>query len=292
MIVVKTLEEAKKATAGFTTTYFIFQKKKILQAYAQYQDVMNIVNTDIINKGRRFGNQVMVGFWYFDPWYFNANTDKSSAMWDRTSYVSWAAQQRIDVLWIPEFEDEEAIINGPISKYYEKEIDRIWKEERYEDFFINSTNKIQMKKLKNICLNFLVCNTGWKYMISNGDGISGLIQVHFINNHTDSRAGLISAVKSHEGLNCSLSYFRYTEKEKEFLAKVEPTIRAFNLSDDIGILKDQLDVFGKEIDLKIKRLEKFSDNKFLGPGKKLVEVEFSVGKNFDTKYDHFSVLIN
>lgn len=307
MIVVKTLEEAKQATAGFITTYFPFRKKKILyeelyqnytgelyQGYTSdlYQEYTGIINSDFIIRGKKFGNQVMVGFWYFDPWYFDGNVDKLGMVWDNTSCVSWAEKQKIDVIWVPEFEDEFEIINSPVSKYHKKEIDRIWKEECYEDLFINVVNKNRVQKLKNICLSVIVCNTSWKYMIPDIDGIEGLIQAHFINTYTNSRASFLTLIKSPEGLNYSSSYFKYTDKEKAFLALIKPTIMRFDLSNDIGILKDQIDTFGKEINLKINRLEKFSNNKILGPGKKLVEIVFSVGKDDNIKYDHFAVLIN
>jgi len=286
MIVVKTLEEAKQATAGFTTTYFTFQKKKVLSDES-YQG-----HVGLIDSGRKFGNQVMVGFWYLDPWYFDVNTDKSSITWDRSYCLSWADQQKVDIVWAPEFEDEEVIIDIPISKYYEKKIDKIWADEHYDNFFINIINKKRVQKLKHICLNIMICDANWKYMISDEDGISGIIQAHFINNYTNSRAGFLTLDKSPYGLNYSSSYFKYTDKEKAYLASIKPTIERFDLSGDIGVLKDRMDDFGKEIDLKINRLEKFSNDKILGPGKKLVEVGFSVGKDFATKYDNLSVLIN
>jgi hypothetical protein len=288
MIVVKTLEEAKAATAGFNTVHFPFQKKNFMQE-------LHEGHVYTINEGRNFGNKTIISFWhsgainnflYPENFIFNKETELS---WDENACVSWAEQQNIDIVWTSDYDDSISMVNVPDIEYYKNLINRIWKNENYSRLFdIGSFPEVVVKIS---CITRMLSNTGWKYILSTKDGLMRYVHTHFTNKYTNSRMALIKPIKSPEGIYYSSSYYKYTAKEKEIIARIEPTILAFDLTQDLGILKDNIDVFGKEIDLNITRLQKYVDAEIIGP-KKLVEIYFSVGVGENIKHDHFAILIN
>lgn len=285
MQIVKTLEEARQVTIGLQTVHFILQKKD--SASKLHDGYIHLLDT-----GRQYGKKIMVSFMYshvindfatelenltLTPIYNNEGVFNSHLFeWDKDGCIAWAGNKNIDVLWIPEYQDEIDIIQVPKLKYYRTVLATAWEEEGYLDLI---SHPIINDRAKTHCLGRLTADADWKYVGSWKDGIFMLVLAHFTNKYTKARYIMPDPIKAPEGIYYSSSYFNYTDKEKEYLAKIEPTVMSFDFNKDLGILKDNLNVFGKEINLKIIYLKSYVHPEIIGPNRRIVYVNFIVGNN-------------
>jgi hypothetical protein len=287
MIVVTNLNDAKQATQGFTTVHFGFSKPNFIQRLTPEFD-------NIITEGKKFGNKTIASFWYLHQihdFIYPENIVEAAEVieWDKDGCVAWAESHGIDIVWAPELADEISLVDKYNLQYYKALLNKIWNEENYSRF---STDIHNMEKKKGDFVSRLMCNTGWKYATSISDGITAFLKIHFTNKYTDSRCIIVDTIRSPEGLHYSASYSKYSAKEKEVLARVEPTILAFDFTRDLGELSDAIVSTGSEIGLKVRTLNKFVDNEVIGPGKTLIDsyIYIDAVNELDRKYEHFVVI--
>jgi len=290
MIVVTNLNDAKQATQGFTTVHFGFSKPNFIQRLTPEFD-------NIITEGKKFGNKTISSFWYLHQIHDFIYPDNmvenipEDIIWNKDDCIAWAESKGIDIVWAPELSDEIELVNKPNLGYYRDLLNRIWNNENYSRF---STGIHDMEKKKGDFVSRLMCNTGWKYATSISDGITAFLKIHFTNKYTDSRCIIIDTIRSPEGLHYSPNYSTYSAKEKEVLARVEPTVLAFDFTRDLGELADAIVSAGSEIGLKVRTLNKFVDTEVIGPGKILIDsyVYIDAVNELDRKYEHFVVIVN
>jgi hypothetical protein len=284
MLIIKTMPELLAATAGSIVTYFAMKKKK------SASDLHIGINKSL-EEGRKYGNKTVVAFWYdgsvenfLDPRFVSTYTTE----WDKEGCIAWAQSQNVDIVFVPDYEDEIATFNIPNLKYYKDFTDKIWTDENYASMFVNP---ISSEKTKAHCVGKLITNSGFKHIFSSKDGITRFVEKHFIEKYTNSRAIISDPVKSSEGIYYSSVYFKYTDKEKLELSKVESAMRASNLSGNVDVMGDNIKSVIDDIDFVIQNLDVISNEKFLGPNSKIIEIKFSVGKDENIKYDHFAILV-
>lgn len=268
MIEIKTLEEARAATEGFDTTYFLIQKKKSANE-------LHSGHVNTITEGRKFGNQAMVGFWYvkgITNFIKGEEVSEEFKTWDKNACVDWAAQNNIDIVWTPEYQDEINIMSSNLGNLRDI-MDTIWINEKYDRFFKHP--KIA-EITKYNCLGKMMSNSGWKYTYSWKNGIDVFILKHFMAKYTKSSAVLLDPIKTVDNLYYSSEYFKFTEQEKEVIAQIEPMIMNFNLSKNIKSLDNSINILGKSINLRVIKLVCHVDNDVVGSGKKLVELFFGI----------------
>jgi hypothetical protein len=286
MLIVKTIEEAKAAAQGFNVVYFNLQKK---ESASEIHEGHNLS----LAYGKQFGNKVMVGFWYSQAVLNHVDSrwlPEPNLVWDKDGCLAWAESQNVDIAFCPELEDEINVYNISNFNYYRDLVNRIWTKENYATSF---TNDISSDKSKIVCLGRLISNTGWKHIYSWKDGITRYIEMDFMNKHTNSRVIMAAPVKAPDGLYYSSSYFKYTAEEKVELAKIEPAILGSNLSggDPVGVVADAIRAAVTDTSFVLQGANVTSDERFLGPGKKLVDLKFSIGTGENLKYDHYAFLI-
>lgn len=286
MLIVKTLHEAKEATTNSTCLSFTFQKKK---SHIELHEG----HSKILEKNKTSGNKIIVSFWYTQAVlnYINKMWPPEPTLeWDLTGCLTWAKAQNVDIIWIPDYENELAIYNVDNLEHYKNVINIIWEKENYKKHF---GNDISSEKTKILCLGRLIANTGWKYLYSWKDGITRYIERDFMHKYTNSRVIIDEPIKTPDGLYYSSSYFKYTEMEKTELLKIEQAVLSSNLTskDPVGILADNIRTSINNPSFALQNVNISSDERFLGPNKKIIDIKFSIGSGEDIKYDHYAFLI-
>jgi hypothetical protein len=287
MLIVKTMEEAKQATIGFNTVYFNMQKKTDASTIHEGHNKS-------LEAGKAYGNKTVVGFWYTQA-LLNYISDKwlpePILDWDSSGCVAWAESQNVDIVWAPEYIDEIAIFQIDNLLYYKGVVNKAWEEEGYEQLF---SNPISSEKTKLICLSRLITNTGWKYTFSWKDGITRFVEKHFMEKYINSKVIITNPIKSPEGVYYSSAYFKYSNNEKIIMAQLESVIKSFDFSKDIMILKDNIESIGQGINLVVQHLKVTTNDRVLGPNKKLVDIKTTIGKDENQvieKNDMFAVYV-
>lgn len=282
MEIVKTIEESKAITAGKKNVLFNVQKKlNVIELHEGHRKAAI--------ESRQFGDTLMIGFWYLTAItaYVNDKFVLEDLTWDKEGCIEWARSLGADFCYAPDYKDEIAICSFPSFQERNEWSKRVWVEEGYDKFYAAEQHS---EKARINCLCKSITNTGWTYVYSRKDGITRYINADFMKKYTKSTGVVVDPVKSPEGLFYSSSYFKYSDKEKQIVANIEPMILEFDFSKNTDILKNNLNYMGEEINLDIQWIKYNASDKLFGPGKALINCTFSVGKDDNIKYDHYAFL--